>query len=129
MSPRRYALALAAVSSARRPRARRRHRLDPDAARSRTSTASSASRRISRRPGRFEAKPGFPTPGRSPAYPVLLSFAFRAVPDSELAAAKAVNVALFAAAALAGAALARRLWGEAAGLWTAALLAFLPGRC
>ena len=76
--------------------------------------------------GRFEAKPGVPDAGRSPAYPVLLSFAFRAVPDSELAAAKAVNVALFAAAALAGAALARRLWGEAAGLWTAALLAFLP---
>jgi len=76
--------------------------------------------------GRFEAKPGVPDAGRSPAYPVLLSLAFRAAPAHELAAAKAVNVALFAAAALAGASLARRLWGDAAGLWTAALLSFLP---
>ena len=76
--------------------------------------------------GRFEAKPGLPDGGRSPAYPILLSLALHAAPGSELVQAKAMNLALFAAAALAGAALARRLWGDAAGLWTAALVAFLP---
>ena len=76
--------------------------------------------------GRYEAKPGLTDNGRSPAYPALLSLVFRAAPDRELAAAKAVNVALFAGAALAAAALARRLWGDAAGLWTAALVSFLP---
>ena len=76
--------------------------------------------------GRYEAKPGLPDNGRSPAYPALLSLAFRAAPERELAAAKAVNVGLFVGAALAAAALARRLWGDAGGLWTAALLSFLP---
>src|SRR5689334_10957414 len=76
--------------------------------------------------GRFEARPGLADNGRSPAYPILLSLAFRAAPERELAAAKTVNVALFAAAALAAAALARRLGGEAAGLWAAGLVAFLP---
>src|SRR5262249_39625122 len=64
--------------------------------------------------------------GRSPAYPLLLSVAFRAAPRSELVQAKAVNLALFAASALAAAALARRLWGDGAALWTAALISFLP---
>jgi len=76
--------------------------------------------------GRYEAKPGVPDNGRSPAYPILLSLAFRAAPERELTAGKALNVAFFLAGALAGAALARRLWGDAAGLWTAALVAFLP---
>ncbi|HEX4438996.1 MAG TPA: hypothetical protein VH854_02935 [Thermoanaerobaculia bacterium] len=76
--------------------------------------------------GRFEAKPGLADNGRSPAYPILLSLAFRAAPNDELAAAKAVNVALFAVAALAASALARRFGGDAAGVWTAGLVAFLP---
>jgi len=76
--------------------------------------------------GRYEAKPGLPDGGRSPAYPVLLSLAFRAAPGRELAGAKAVNVALFAGAAIAAAALARRLRGDAAGLWAAGLVSLLP---
>ncbi len=64
---------------------------------------------------------------RSPAYPVLLSLPMRAASAStHLLASKVVNVALFVLAGLTAATLARRLWGDAAGLWTAALLAFLP---
>lgn len=75
----------------------------------------------------FRTDPAAPDGRRSPAYPVLLSLAMRAAPpSSHLAAAKLVNVALAALAGLAAAALARRLWGDIAGLWTAGLLAFLP---
>jgi len=75
----------------------------------------------------YRTEPGALDGRRSPAYPVLLSLAIRAAPAAgHLLAAKLVNVALFALAGLAAAALARRFWGEAAGLWTAALLAFLP---
>jgi 4-amino-4-deoxy-L-arabinose transferase-like glycosyltransferase len=77
--------------------------------------------------GRYETEPGIPDGRRSPAYPVLLSLAWRAAPDGgALLAAKLGNVALFVLAALAGATLARRLWGDAAGLWAAGILAFLP---
>jgi 4-amino-4-deoxy-L-arabinose transferase-like glycosyltransferase len=76
--------------------------------------------------GRYETEPGVPDGRRSPAYPVLLSFAWRAEPGEALLAAKLLNVGLFALAGLAGAVLSRRLWGETAGLWTAAILAFLP---
>ncbi len=77
--------------------------------------------------GRYEAVAGVPIGGHPPAYPLLLAAAFRPLPASwDLPAAKAVNALLAAAAALAGAALARRFWGRAAGLWTAAWLSFLP---
>jgi len=76
--------------------------------------------------GRYETEPGIADGRRSPGYPVLLSFAWRAAPAGALFAAKLGNVALFVLAALAGAALSRRLWGDAAALWTAAILAFLP---
>jgi len=77
--------------------------------------------------GRYEAVPGVPVGGHPPAYPLLLSAAFRAVPpDWDLAAAKIVNALLAAGTALAAAGLARRFWGDAAGLWTAAWLSFLP---
>jgi hypothetical protein len=76
--------------------------------------------------GRYETEPGVPDGRRSPAYPFLLSVAWRAAPGASLLAAKLENVALFVLAGLAGAALSRRLWGDAAGLWTAAMLALLP---
>ena len=77
--------------------------------------------------GRYETEPGVPDARRSPAYPVLLSFAFRGAPEgAALLGAKVINLALFVLAGLAGAQLARRLWGDDAGLWTAAILAFLP---
>jgi hypothetical protein len=77
--------------------------------------------------GRFETEPGIPDARRSPAYPLLLSLAFRGAPEgSALLGAKQINLALFVLAGLAGAQLARRLWGDGAGLWTAAILAFLP---
>jgi hypothetical protein len=77
--------------------------------------------------GRYEAVPGVPIGGHPPAYPILLSAAFRAVPaDWDLATAKILNALLALGTALAGAALARRLWGDAAGLGTAAWLSFLP---
>ena len=77
--------------------------------------------------GRYETEPGVPDARRSPAYPVLLSLAFRGAPEgSALLGAKVINLALFVLAGLAGAQLARRLWGDDAGLWTAAILAFLP---
>jgi len=77
--------------------------------------------------GRYEAVPGVSIGGHPPAYPLLLSAAFRAVPvDWDLAAAKILNALLALGTAVAGAALARRFWGDAAGLWTAAWLSFLP---
>jgi Dolichyl-phosphate-mannose-protein mannosyltransferase len=77
--------------------------------------------------GRYEAKTGLPDGGRSPAYPVLLSLAFRLDPaGDDVFVAKLTNLLLAVLAGLAGATLARRLWGDAAGLWTAALIAFLP---
>jgi len=77
--------------------------------------------------GRFATGDGVLDARRSPAYPALLSVALRAAPESRaLAAAKAANLALFLAAGLAGAALARRLGGDRAGLWTAAVLSLLP---
>ncbi len=77
--------------------------------------------------GRYETEPGVPDARRSPAYPLLLSLAFRGAPEgSALSGAKLINLALFVLAGLAGAQLARRLWGDGAGLWTAAILAFLP---
>ena len=76
--------------------------------------------------GRYETEPGVPDGRRSPAYPVLLSLTWGGAPNHPLLAAKLQNVALFVLAGLAGAALSRRLWGEAAGLWTAAILALLP---
>ena len=76
--------------------------------------------------GRYETGAGVDAK-RSPAYPVLLSLAHRvAAGDGALVAAKLINIVLFLMAGLAGAALARRLGNEAAGLWTAAILAFLP---
>lgn len=74
----------------------------------------------------YQTRPGIPDGRRSPAYPLLLSFAWRAAPEAALLAAKLENLALFVAAGLAGAALSRRLWGDASGLWTAAILAALP---
>jgi hypothetical protein len=76
--------------------------------------------------GRYATEPGVPDGRRSPAYPVLLSLAWRTAPEGALFAAKLGNVVLFVLAGLAGAALSRRLWGDSAGLWTAAVLAFLP---
>ena len=76
--------------------------------------------------GRYETEPGMADARRSPAYPLLLSMAWRAEPGEALLAAKLLNVGLFVLAALAGAAIARRLWGDPAALWTAAILAFLP---
>ena len=77
--------------------------------------------------GGYETEPGVPDGRRSPAYPVWLSLAFRAAPDGgELLGAKLGNIWLFVLAGLVAAALSRRLWGDAAGLWTAGILAFLP---
>jgi hypothetical protein len=76
--------------------------------------------------GRYETEPGVADGRRSPAYPVLLSFAWRVAPGEALFAAKLANVGLFLLAGLAGAAISRRLWGDAAALWTAAILALLP---
>src|SRR5215471_11469849 len=77
--------------------------------------------------GRYEALPGVPIGGHPPAYPLLLSVAFRAVPtDWDLAAARILNALLAIGTALVGATLARRFWGHAAVLWTAAWLSFLP---
>ena len=75
--------------------------------------------------GRYETEPGIPDGRRSPAYPVLLALAWQA-PGDALVAAKLENLALFVITGLAAAALSRRLCGDAAGLWTAAILAFLP---
>lgn len=77
--------------------------------------------------GRYEIVPNEPIGGHPPAYPLLLSVALRAAPPGrELLAAKLANLLLAAAAGWIGAALARRLWGETAGLWTAAWVAFFP---
>jgi 4-amino-4-deoxy-L-arabinose transferase-like glycosyltransferase len=77
--------------------------------------------------GRYEAGPGGPDGRRSPAYPVLLSLAMRAAGAGDpLLASKLANVVLAVLAAWIGATLARRLWGDVAALWTAAILSFLP---
>ena len=77
--------------------------------------------------GQYRAFPHNPIGGHPPAYPLLLAASFRLIPASwDLAAAKAWNALLAAAGALCGAALARRFRGDAAGLWTAAWLSFLP---
>jgi hypothetical protein len=77
--------------------------------------------------GRDEIRPGAPDASHPPAYPLLLSTALAAAPPSAgLLAAKAVNAGLALLAAALGATLARRLFGGAAGLWTAALLSFFP---
>jgi 4-amino-4-deoxy-L-arabinose transferase-like glycosyltransferase len=77
--------------------------------------------------GRYEAGPGGPDGRRSPAYPVLLSLAMRAAGGGDaLVASKVANVVLAVLAAWIGARLSRRLWGNSAALWTAAILSFLP---
>jgi hypothetical protein len=77
--------------------------------------------------GRYEAGPGGPDGRRSPAYPVLLSLAMRAAGAGDpLLASKLANVVLAVLAAWIGATLARRLWGDVAALWTAAIPSFLP---
>ena len=77
--------------------------------------------------GRYEAGPGGSDGRRSPAYPVLLSLAMRAAGAGDpLLAAKLANVVLAVLAAWIGATLSRRLWGNSAALWTAAILSFLP---
>ena len=77
--------------------------------------------------GRYEGMPGVPDASYPPLYPIVLAAAFLVTPVSKaLLAAKAVNVLLGLAAILGAAALARRLWGDAAGLVAAAIFAFLP---
>ena len=77
--------------------------------------------------GRDEIRPGLQDASHPPAYPVLLSAAMLVAPSADhLLAAKCANAGLAIAAALLGAALSRRLWGDSAGLWTAALLSFFP---
>ncbi len=77
--------------------------------------------------GLYETEAGIADAKRSPAYPVLLAGAVLAAPEGgELRSAKLVNLGLFVLAGLAGAALSRRLWGDAAALWTAGILALLP---
>jgi 4-amino-4-deoxy-L-arabinose transferase-like glycosyltransferase len=79
------------------------------------------------RTGRYEIAPNVPNGNHPPAYPLLLSIGFRFAPEgAELLAAKAINAGLSALAVLFGAMLARRFWGPAAGLWTAAWIAFFP---
>ncbi|HTO85977.1 MAG TPA: hypothetical protein VMR54_00420 [Thermoanaerobaculia bacterium] len=79
------------------------------------------------RSGRDEIRPGIPEASHPPAYPIVLAAALRAAPpEKALLAAKAANSALALLAAAFGAILARGLWGQAAGLWTAALLSFFP---
>jgi len=77
--------------------------------------------------GRDEVRPGLRDSSHPPAYPILLAAVLRLAPSADdLLAAKSANAALAIAAALLGADLARRLWGDEAGLWTAALLSFFP---
>ncbi|MEP6994646.1 MAG: hypothetical protein ABI968_09010 [Acidobacteriota bacterium] len=77
--------------------------------------------------GRYEAAPNVPDGNHPPAYPLLLSLGFRFVPAGcELFTAKVINAGLSTLAAFLGAMLARRFWGPAAGLWTAAWVAFFP---
>ncbi|HSB37133.1 MAG TPA: hypothetical protein VLH41_09655, partial [Thermoanaerobaculia bacterium] len=79
------------------------------------------------RTGRYEAASGVPDGRRSPAYPVLLSLPLRlTASEDDLRTIKLTNLGLAVLAGLSGATLARRLWGDAAGLWTAALISFLP---
>jgi hypothetical protein len=77
--------------------------------------------------GRDEIRPGAPDTSHPPAYPLLLSAALGAAPPADhLLAAKGANAGLALLAAGLGAILARRLWGDSAGLWTAALFSFFP---
>jgi 4-amino-4-deoxy-L-arabinose transferase-like glycosyltransferase len=77
--------------------------------------------------GRYEISPGNPNANHPPAYPLLLAGAMRVAPaGNELFAAKRLNAALSGLAVILGAALARRLGGPAAGLWTAGWIAFFP---
>jgi 4-amino-4-deoxy-L-arabinose transferase-like glycosyltransferase len=79
------------------------------------------------RSGRDEIRPGIPEASHPPAYAVVLSAALKAAPPEDgLLAAKTANAALALVAAALGAILARGLWGDAAGLWTAALFSFFP---
>jgi len=77
--------------------------------------------------GAYEIAPGNPNGNHPPAYPLLLAGAMGLAPSGdELLAAKCLNAALSGLAVLLGATLARRLWGPAAGLWTAGWIAFFP---
>jgi len=77
--------------------------------------------------GRDVSREGLAATDHPPAYPIALSLAVRFAPaDRALSAAKAANALLALVAAALAAALARRLWGETAALWTAALFCFFP---
>jgi 4-amino-4-deoxy-L-arabinose transferase-like glycosyltransferase len=76
--------------------------------------------------GGYETEPGIAEARRSPAYPLVLTLAWLVEPANALLASKFLNLALFVLAGLAAAILARRLWGDTASLWTAAILALLP---
>ena len=77
--------------------------------------------------GRYEATPGQADASFPPLYPMLLAAAFFFFPGPKaLIAAKAVNVFLGLASLLIGATLARRLWGDRAGIVAACFFAFLP---
>ena len=76
--------------------------------------------------GGYETEPGIAEARRSPAYPLVLALAWLVEPGEALLAAKLLNVALFVLAGLVAAILTRRLWGDTASLWSAALLSLLP---
>jgi 4-amino-4-deoxy-L-arabinose transferase-like glycosyltransferase len=76
--------------------------------------------------GTDEIRPGEPDTSHPPAYPIALSAFLRAAPSHGLAAAKGANAVFGLLTALLGAILARGLWGDAAGLWTAAIFSLFP---
>ena len=91
------------------------------------SSGTSKSREIWPRPADTRPSRAFRMLAAPPRIRCCSPLAFRGAPEgSALLGAKVINLALFVLAGLAGAQLARRLWGDDAGLWTAAILAFLP---
>lgn len=75
--------------------------------------------------GVYDAVPGHPDANHPPAYPLLLAAAI-SLTHAHLLAAKLANCTLALLTILAGAGLARDLWGDRAGLWTAGVFAFYP---